>query len=366
MSATLECWLCDPLGERLALLDQTLEAQYSRALNQPGAFALALPASAVDPSLLRRDALVEMWRQEREEPALPEFVGYLRRVKYATSSARDTVTLAGKGPLGLLKGRVVAYAAGAAQAAKSGAADDVLKALVRENLGSSATDTLRDWTANGLSVAADLGAAAAVERRFAHQEVLEVCQDLAEESLQRGTPLFFDVVPRWSGNTLALTFTTWIDQRGADRTVSSDNPALFGPAYGNLANPVLEINYEDEVTAVYAGGQGEGAYRTIVLEKDDSRIGLSPWGRRERFLNVTSEQTSTGVQSAAKLALSQGRPLVRFSCDLISLPASQYGLHWWFGDRITVEYQGQSFDGWIARVEGRLDGSVRAKFEAIP
>jgi hypothetical protein len=81
---------------------------------------------------------------------------------------------------------------------------------------------------------------------------------------------------------------------------------------------------------------------------------------------MSSEQTSTGLQSVARAELEAGRPAHKFSCDLVSLPSARYGRDWSWGDKITVSYQGQVFDGWVARVMGQLDGSITGRFQAVP
>ncbi len=350
-----EIYLLDPLKNRLALLDHLENLTYVRGLNQPGSWSLTLP-DELSSILLRPDNLIEIWRQNSLGHMKFEMMGFMRRPKFSTQGGRALVTLSGPGLLYLLAGRVVAYAAGSAEAAKSDQADDMIKAIIRENLGASAV-AARDWTAQGLTVQADQSLAPSITKRFARREVAVVCQEIAAESFQRGTPLYYDLIPSWAGDVLSFEFRTYINQRGADHTYTSAFPVVFGENFGNLDNPELEYDYWDEVTDVYAGGQGEAADRLISEQSDAARLGRSIWNRRERFVNATNEQTATELESAARAALDAGKPKVRFTGDLLSVPGSEYGVDWEFGDKVTGTYHDQQFDGWIDKLQITLSPS---------
>ena len=358
-----EVYLSNSRGERIALLDTVQSITYIRAANRVSTWSVTIP-DVYPASYIQPDHIVEIWRNGKFESG-----GFLRKLRYAGQDNRALVTLTGPSFLYLLTSRIIAYSAGETESAKSDYADDMIKAIIRENMGSSATDTNRDLSALGFTVQTDYSAGESIERRFAWRKVLDTCTALAKESTQRGTRLYFDVVPSWAGDTVALEFRTYTGQRGQDRTYASSTPVIFGAAWGNLKNPSLEEDYWDEANYVYAGGQGLGTNRLVEEQSDTGRINTSPWNRREKFASVTNEQSVSEVQSAAQAALDANKPRLRFTGDLLSVPGSLYGEDWGWGDKVVVTYRGKEFDGHIDTVRVRLNRNgketINAKVEVL-
>lgn len=358
-----EVWLTDTTGGRMTLLDQVQSITYVRAANRIGVWSVSIP-DVYPPSYIQPDHIVEIWRNGRFESG-----GFLRKWRYAGQDDRAIVTLSGPSFLYLLAGRIIAYAAGESESAKSDVADDMIKEIARENLGSSVTDTDRDLSALNFTVQADASAGQSLDRRFAWRKVLQTCQALAQDSTQRGTRVYFDVIPYWVNETLQLEFRTYIGQRGQDRTYASSTPVVFGATYGNLDNPVLEYDHWQEGNYVYAGGQGLGANRLVEEQSDADRINVSPWNRREIFASVTNEQSAGEVQSAAKAALDARKPRLRFTADLLSVLGALYGEDWGWGDKVVATYRGKEFDGYIDTVRVRVDQNgketIAAKVEVL-
>jgi hypothetical protein len=71
-------------------------------------------------------------------------------------------------------------------ASKSAAADDLIKAFVRENCGPSATDTTRNYSSSYWSVAADIGAAPTIAKAASRRNLLTTCQEIAQAATQAG------------------------------------------------------------------------------------------------------------------------------------------------------------------------------------
>jgi hypothetical protein len=353
-----EVWLDDARGNRLALLDRLVDLSWVRAVNQVGWFTVKLPGD-FDRSLLGVDHLVEIWRGVDEGTLRLELVGFCRNFVYSEQGGVDVIQVGGPDSVDLLRRRIVAYAAGSAQAEKTADyADDLIKDVARENLGSSATDTARDLSSYGFTVAADLAAGATVSKSFAYRNVLDVCKDLATISQEAGTDLYFDVVPGYaSSGTLTFELRTYTGQRGTDRTADGGNPLYFGRTWGNMANMVYQELYDNEVTYVYAGGQGEGDGRNIEQVYDTPRMTASVWNRCEDFADARNEETDAGVQAAGNRLLEDRKPRTLFSGDILDMPGSQYGLDWYFGDRVTCEYVGKQFDGAVNAITITLDGS---------
>lgn len=337
-----EIWLCFPNGARRKALDMALAWSCGRVVNDLGGFELTLPVKRmeklglIEPEL---DSLVVFSRAAWGSP-LTEFMGgFVRAWDYTT----DEMTLKGYGYNYLLDGRVIAYYAGSSQASKEEYADDLMKALVRENLGSLATDTTRDLTALGFTVAADLTLGERQDRAFANKELLDVLRDVSFTSVQDGTPVYFEVV---HPTPSTFEFTTYINQPGKDLT--STLLPLSAEA-GTLTNPRYLIDRRQEVNRIRVGGKNEGYHRTYTNVNDTVRQAASVWNLRERFLdrrNLTDAQ----LEDAGLNALQAAQPIKKFSANLLDTKGSRFGVDWNFGDRVPARFMGLPFSALIKAV----------------
>lgn len=355
MAAKFELWLNDGRGRQLAVLDNIRNMTYVKSANNPGYFSAVVPRS-FDRSLLRVDNIIEVFRSPGTGGKSREFTGFLRR----WTITEDGLEIAGPGLLDLLDRRIVAYAAGSAQAEMTDYADDMIKAIVTDNLAGDATDSDRDLSGLNFSVAADLSAAPSISKGFSRRNVLEVCQDIAEASRQSGTELYFDVIVNVSGGLIAPQFVTSINQPGSDHGGDSDSPVYFGDTWGNIEDGALIYDYSDERTVIYVGGQGEGENRTVVEREDTGRSAASLWNRREgwrdaRHISTDSATAETELlNSDGDAELADNRPFTRFRSKLIDTPGFAYGLHWGFGDKVSVSFEGLTFDAVINKIHVTL------------
>jgi hypothetical protein len=363
---TWQIWLDDPFGNRLALLDGLLSLSVSRVANDIGSWQVALPGD-FDKRLIRLDGMVEFWRAAEGGTLRLVRVGFIRKLNSAgDADGNNILVISGPDGVELLNRRISAYAAGTAYVDKSDQADDLIKAIVRENLGSLAVTAARDLSGMNFTVAPDWSLGPTVEKKFSWKNVLGTIKDVADASREAGTELYFDVEPVVISETqIGFELRTYTGQIGMDRTGS----AYFGVEWGNLASPKLEQDFETEVNYVYAGGQGEETDRLIVQVSDSARIGASPWNRREAFADARNEDTVNGVTAKGNEVLEAGRPRMRFSGTLLDTEQTRYGIDWDFGDRVTAMYQGLQFDGMIraVRLELSVDGeeTVDCKVEAV-
>lgn len=358
--ANWEIWVDDPSGSRLKYVETAARVELAMAINAVGAYELQLPAD-FEREYLRVDGFVEFWRRGK----CLDF-GLGRKFGYdQDDTGVDVLTTAGYDKNELLKARLVAYAAGSSQAEKTDTADDFMKAVMRENFGSLATDTDRDWSSIGFSIAVDFGKGPAVTKAFSRRNVLEVLNDLASLAEQAGTPVYYDLVPGLnSNNAITLQFETFINQRGMDRTRSADKPTFFSPERGNLKSPSVIDDYRDERTVVYSGGQGQGDDRLVVEVEDAARAKRSQWGRREAWVDARDSADTTVITARANEELNKLRPRRRFAGTIIETEECQYGVDWELGDRVTAEYRGYQFDGMVKAVKFTLDGDGHETIEA--
>lgn len=358
-SATYTVWLCDPLGHRLELVEDWTEFSYARAHGAVGRAVIQRPFRTVDRKLLERDYVWEVWRALPGIPKRLVYAGMARRFRFREEERRDIVEVGLEDGMGLIYSRNVAYASGTSQAQKSDQVDDLMKAIVRENLGSTATDTDRDLSAYNFTVAADVGLGPSTNLAFSRQKVGEVLDKLFWDSAAQSNPVFYDVEPFLTGTGLGWNFFTVTGQLGSDRTYGSGMPAIFSREFGNLENPDLSYDYEDEVTVAYVGGQGEGAGRMVESVMANGRRYASPWNRRETFFNGSNLTTVTQLQKKAAQIRREGRPKTRFTATLKDTAQTRYGLHWFYGDKVAVRAYGVEFDAWINAIGFRVDSNRR-------
>lgn len=338
-------WLDDDRGNHLALLDQFISINYVRVVNGVGAWSISLPGR-FDWHLLDVDRRVEIWREVNGSIRL-QTVGLIRKINFEDDeTGLTTITISGPDINDLLRRRIVAYYAGSAQAHKSGHGDDVMKSVVRENLGESAAPERR--LGYGFSVQPDLGLGPIIEKSFAWRNVLDALVEIADACRSAGVSVYFDIVPT---SPTTFEFRTFTPYRGNDHSITSSSPVRLGVEFGTLVTPSYNVDHNDEANYIYAGGQGEGSERTIVEVYDTSRIGISIWNRCERFVDARNEKTEEGVRTAANEALDRGLPRRRFSGKIVDAPGCRFGIEWDFGDCLTAVYLGSQYTAMVRAVQ---------------
>ncbi len=356
---TYEVWLCDQYGRRLTILDNLIDFEIVKVVNSVSYCSVTLPGNFHETyqTLIGVDYMVEFWRSPAQGAMTLESVFFVREIVYEEDvKGNDIIILSGPDGNDLLDRRIVAYSAGSSQADKTDNADDMMKEIVTENLGSSATDSDRDLTDLNFTVAGDVSDGPSITKGFAWRNVLKTLTEIVYTSAENGTDLYFDVVPVViSSSEIGFDFRTYTNQPGQDRTYDTNNPVVFSKEWGNLANPVLYYDYTNEANYVYGGGQGEGADRTISEQSDTTRIGASVWNRRERFADARNEATANGVANKAEEVLNESKPFKRFTGTLLDTPQARYGVDWFFGDKVEVSYRGIQFQGIAKALRMKLD-----------
>ncbi len=377
-NADYELWLHDASGARVKLLtpEMWVKLQFARRIGTVGSFEIELAESALPahdyPDFT--DWRVVAWRRPAGRRQGIAFAGLARSWERKTSGNQERLFLRGADYNHLLMRRIVAYAAGTAYTTKTGYADDVMKALVRENLGSLAA-TARQMSI--VTVEANRSAGTSISKGCAWQPLFQTLREISESS--RNTPataVYFDMVPTGDGST--CTFITNVPQLGMDHRYpgGAQGPVWFSLELGNMQNPRLSISRDNEATYAYGGGQGEESARIIIETGDTARVGASPLNRIELFYDGRQYDAteSTALASAAKSRLEDAQPVTRFAFDSVDTydssgnPLCVYGVHWGLGDRVTAQYLGQSFDMHVAAVGITVDSSgekITGTFEEV-
>ena len=352
-------YLGDEYGNRTSDLERIISGEFVRVVNDVGAFSLVLPGNT-SATIQNPDGMVEIWRRPIDGTMQNVFTGFIRKVRYTTDDiGNQRIVVSGYDTNDLLRRRIIAYAAGEDESDKTDYADDMMKEIVTENLGSSAASG-RDISSYGFSVSAQTADGPSLSKAFAWRNMLLVLQEIAASSATAGTDLYFDVVPYVNGNVINMRFDTYTNQPGDDKT----NQVFFGETWGNLSNAELEYDYSEEENYITAGGQGEESDRVTADASSTSLINLSVFNRREAFEDARNETTAAGLQDRADKRLREGKPKTRFGGLLLDTEQTRYGTDWSFGDRVTAIYNNIQFDGLINAVRFRLEESGLERIEA--
>lgn len=347
--ALYELWLADAFGNRLELLDSVRELDIVLVVGDVGWLSVVAATSATTHlSTPARDRQLQVYRDR-------ELLGVALLRSWTRTQLRGgggyLVTVGGSDPNELAARRIVRYAAGSAEADKSAAADNLMKEVMRENLGSDAI-AARDWSAQGFSVEANRSDGPTVAKAFAYQNVLTVLQSVQASSVGAGSPIYWAIRTEAPG---VYVFETYPTRFGRDRTAG--HRAIFaGPDYGNLPGGALTHDYTTEVTLAVAGGQNEGDARNIQTAEDDDRTDASPLGLREGFISATQLTTDAALVDAAEEYLTERRPVVRIDGDLLATSDFPYGgaYGWRLGDRINVQLDGYTLRATVRSVRFSL------------
>jgi hypothetical protein len=359
---TYNIYLKDGFGNLVDIFTHFFSFDYNRSINNVGKFELRLPISKFH--FIQPYFILEVWRNagggvtsmylDTETVWIIVSYGiYLddNGELYVGVTALDANMIL-SGP-----GKIVAYFASSSQSSKTGLTGNLMKAVVSENVASTASDMLAS-TGRGLpstifSIQANLGDGASISMSFSYRTVLSVLQDMANASTTAGIYMAFDVVSDGLGH---LEFRTYANQRGVDHRLTGSSPIILDPTVGNLAGTSLVFDYTNEATFVYAAGQGTDAARTIATSSNSTRMAASPFARREVFVDARQSATTAQVQDAADAALRTGRGVTTFDSKIIENPSTRYGIEYKFGDILTCQLFGQAVDCRLDKVHVSVAG----------
>ena len=369
--ASYSCYLDDTQGNRLADASNFLALEYSRVVNGVSTLKLTLPGDFNTSMIIIPDGRIEIWRKldSGREYLDTNTIWIIKKItQKIEANGLQTIVVEADTPLCVLRepGRFVfQYALSAGAQYVAAPADDQIKQVARENIGTSANDD-RNISAY-IAIDPNLSLGVSVAKSFAWRDCLKVMREFADASTQAGTYIAFDIEADTPTN---LVFRTFAQQRGIDhRFPGGVNPVIISPELGNLGEVTFSQDYRDEATYVLAGGKGEGASRIVASAQNDTQVGLSPFGWREYFKDATQYDSTTGLQAEAEATLRGMRVKTLFQGRLIDMPDSRYGVDWGWGDYVTAQAFGQLIDCRIDAVSvsvkpgvgyERIDAGLRA------
>ena len=352
----------------LVMLDQN--AKSIGSINATG-FSIALKENTIGALVLTmledfgidqlpRDTMFEVWRKPNggEWGILGNTRFFLRKATMVYNSPDNNYwDIACDSALGILARRIVGYKRTTSYADKTletganGTADDLIKAYARENFGTLATDTDRDLSTY-LTIDADTSEGYSTEKEAAYMNVLEVIDDLAENSANNDINIYYDVVNYGS----KFRLFTKIDRLGVDRTRGSNSPVIFSTELGNITDVKLETDYSDEKNFCYVGGENQDALRLIEEVSDITRIAKSPYNRAEVFHDARELGVPSVLQEEGSTRLEQHRPKIKVSARTVDTNLYRFGKDYDYGDTVTVSVAKSEFTCHVTSVTIKVTG----------
>lgn len=354
--------ICDPFGNILVETAEFLEAgnnpglRYVLSCGQVGAMTVTLPPE-YNPLLLK-DGRIHIMRSVNGGSAQREGGScfLIRRWDFAD----DYTTITAVHVNDLMRRRHILYEPTLGYASLTGACDDVIKEFWRTNAGAlvgvltraystvtATNDVVQTDLSAYVSVQADVSAAPAIFSTYRPWgNVLETILEVADYSLNPGYTTGVWIAAEIVAPTeTTLEFQTFAQQRGADRRFSSGSGLLFTSKRGNLENAILTVDAIEEITFAQALGA------TIVLQ--DRNMGIfhatarsaeSPLGRIEAIVDSSDAPNDATLTNDAQSMVQSGLPVIGAVGDLVETDQCVRGVHFDYGDFVTVEVQGVQYD----------------------
>lgn len=339
--------LCTPGGVLLTYLD-FIKIDCVLVENGIGAIEVTLPL-IYDDSFFQRDSRLLFFRRAATETPgtfakIVANTAFLlarrRKVQLQDGTWQQIVMFVH--PNHLLSRRAIPYDEGTAEASKTDVADDLMKAVVRENFA-AATDTARNWAAALFTVDADTGAGQTVRIEMSYRSVLDVLQEVCAQSagdtsgsVDIGTHYVgFEVTMPQGG---AATFRTYTKQRGVDRSRASGQPLIISANDGSLVEIVLDDDYTSVASYVYALGQGVADERAVGTDENTVLTASSPYGRTELVTNQSQTEVTLMLQGVARRRLWERRPRKAMTCRVAETVQATFGEEYDWGDKVVAQF----------------------------
>ena len=330
-------WYSDA-GDLKRIITDYSKLEYIRKENGIGAMALTMPFSSWYYKDFKVDDILEIWREKNGVLSLLNETAYfLRKWDIRYKKGETLVVLTAYDANYLLDGRIITYYAGETQSSKTDYADDMIKEISNENIGSGTGNADRTY----ITVASDLSECASVTKGFAWRNVLTVSQEIAQLADENGDYLAFDVVRT---NPCEFELRTYHGQRGRDHSRDSGDPRLVSVKTGNLLEVDFVTDHTQERNYIYVGGQGELDARAKVESSNTARINASLWNRREKFADGRNVETTEALNGIGDEQLAEYKPTQTMTGKIMDTEGMQFGVHYGFGDLLTIEAFGFAVD----------------------
>lgn len=274
--------------------------------------------------------------------------------------------------------RIVYYAAGEAETIVTATpADDAIKRILRQNLGSSAA-TYRDIS-DYLQIDGDLSLAPNIDvDGFEYRKILPLLQEFCDIAYsQDETYVTFDVT--WSPEASKYRFSTFVGQLGADKGINGAQTLYLTTtdrdekeSSSGLSYASVEVNGIDRRTAVYAGGQivvydegleTEYEERTISEAYDNDKIDRTPFGLWEDWEDARETSDADALQDVADKRLREWETKIVVNGHMSDSFTRFFDREFGYGDIVAFKFRGNAYDVHIDKVLFNLDGSGKEEIQ---
>lgn len=341
------------------LITDFLSLSYVKEMNAAGLLTFDLLADHRAVADLDLDWQVEVWRRNAEQGIdwYCDYYGFWRgEERSANSDGRAVYRALCQAQLGMLGRAIVGYKANTSSRSLfvGTPAETIAKLLVTYNLTSSGTTAdgrVRTVTRTGITVPASGGTGTLMDLGCAWRNLLDVLRDVA--AVGGGD---FDLV-----KTAAASWEfTWYDgQLGTDRSAS----VVFALEYGNVSAPKLTRTYLKERSVGIVGGQGTDSARVIEVRTGTNYA--ADYNDTEAFIDARQLSTALALRQYGDAELYDRRAFNDLTFDVLQVPQTLYGKHYFLGDLVTARYEDVTAVKKVERVTVAMtpDGSERIRVE---
>lgn len=339
-------------GIRKGVIQAFNSLEYVKTQNAIGSLVMNIPRGLMQYDQFSVGDIFEVWREKGGVLELQNETAYfLQNWEFWTDGdGAEYIRLTTFDANWLLDTAIVWRYAGSTYADMTDYPDDMMKAIVENELGANSGEITR----MKLTCAPELHAGGdQITKAFAYRNVLTVLQEICETAQEKnGVWLGFDVVRTAPGT---FEFRTYTGQRGQNHGRASGDPRLVGKQYGNLSQATFGTYHANERNMILVAGQGEGPARMREVRGNWSRILASKWNRREYFKDSRDDSTTAALQADGAAALEEYKPKQMLTGALHDTPGMQYNIHYQFGDVLSAEAFGYFADCHVKSVRVRVD-----------
>jgi hypothetical protein len=335
MSETIyqyEIRIANQAGVEIKTLVNFSHLTLARVVSGVGNLELKLPGWT-DFDLFKPDSRIAVYRSIAGEPLklVAETIFIVVGRKRIREKKQKYLVITAKDANLILERHIIAYNSGTTEAQKTDQIDDMMKEIVRENIGADCVEPAR--TIDEVTIASNTSTAPSISKSFSRKNLLQTLQELAQASYSTGTYLAFDLI---AYDVNSFEFRTYPNVRGVDKRYEGNVQPVIIDADLNLGDLELDENYESNINFIYVGGQGEGAERTVT-EREESTRNYSNIGRVEKFIDARNANTGALLTAEALTALRNYRPRISFKAEFIQTKNLLFGRDINFGDYLPVQ-----------------------------
>jgi len=313
------------------------QAYFKRSLTGAGDFQIIINYNANHASDFKKDYFVLFGTNVHR-------IGVIENIAKAVGEdgkGSQILTITGREAKVIFDRRIIIPAAGASYYIQEAAQETVIKSTVTDQCGASAS-TKRKF--NYLTVATDSARGSTYHLEAFNTSLLT---DLAKCAESTSPYMGFECYLNTTTKKLVLDVIIGLDRRGSQST----NPRVyFSSSFGSLREATITDQNSGYRNAIYVGGQGDGANKTIRVVTSTPEP--SDFLRREEYIDKSQLQSAAELDNAGLSELNALSQAV-LSIDAQALVKSPFVLDtdYFLGDLVNIKEYGTTFDAQITSIQ---------------